>query len=237
MSRPKYRDTQTTERREGIRSVVLFGNGAVATTLCILLTYDSDYDVVGFTVDRPYMTADRLLDLPVMPFDRVVSVYPPDRHAMMVAVGFTQMNRLRAERCRMAKEMGYELVSYVSSKATTWPGLVIGQNCRLADNCVVQPFAEIGDDVFLGNGVIIGHHTVIQDHCFVASGVVIAGGVTLEPYCFLGIGATIRNGVTIARECVIGAGSVILENTQEKGVYMTESAKTLNISSDQLMLR
>jgi sugar O-acyltransferase (sialic acid O-acetyltransferase NeuD family) len=229
--------TRSTERHERTRKVVLFGNAAVATALYVQLTHDSEYDVVGFTVDREYLKEDRLLGLPVVPFDQVVNFYPPDRHHMIVAVGFVQVNRLRAERCLMAKKMGFRLLSYVSSKATTWPDLVIGENCMIASNCVINPLAEIGDNVYIGPGSIIGHHTLIKDHCFVASGVVIAGKVTVEPYSFLGVGSVIRNRVTIASGSVIGAGSVLLEDTRENGVYMASSAEALPISSDRLPIR
>ena len=234
-AQPKGR--RSTEFDEQTQRVVLFGNASVATTLCIELTHDSGYDVAGFTVDQEYLKEDRLLGLPVVPFDKAANFYPPDRHHMIVAVGFVQVNRLRAERCRMAKKMGFRLLSYVSSKTTTWPDLVLGENCMISSNCVINPFAEIGDDVYLGAGSIIGHHTLIKDHCFVASGVVIAGGVTVEPYSFLGTGSVIRNRVTIARGSVIGAGSVILEDTKKNGVYMADSAEALPISSDRLPIR
>jgi len=219
------------------RKVVLFGNAAMATSFYIELTHDSEYDVVGFTVDKEYLKEERLFGLPVVPFDRVATVFPPDRHHMMVAVGYVQMNKLRAERYHMAKKMGFRLLSYVSPKATTWPDLVLGENCFISTNCIINPFAEISDDVFLGAGSIIGHHTLIKDHCFIDSGVLIAGEVTVKSFSFLGTGSVIRNRITIANGSLIGAGSVILENTKENGVYMADSAEALPISSDRLMLR
>lgn len=227
---------KSTERKEPSRKVVLFGNASVATSLYVELSHDSKYDVVGFTVDRQYLKEDRLFGLPVVPFDQAAKFYPPEQHHMMVAVGFVQVNRVRAERCRLAKKMGFRLMSYVSPKATTWPGFVLGENCMIACNCVINPFAEINDDVHIGAGSIIGHHTLIKDHCFVASGVVIAGGVTVESYSFLGTGSVIRNRVTIASGSVIGAGSVILEDTKENGVYLANPAEELPISSDRLNL-
>ena len=226
--------TRVTKQR---RKVVLFGNATMATSFYVELTHDSEYDVVGFTVDQEYLKEERLFGLPVVPFDQVSTVFPPDRHHMMVAVGSLQMNKLRAERCRMAKKMGFRLLSYVSPKATTWPDLVLGENCFISNNCVISPFAEISDNVFLGAGSIIGHHTLIKDHCFIDSGVLIAGGVKVKSFSFLGTGSIIRNHITIASGSLIGAGSVILENTKENGVYMADSAEALPISSDRLMLR
>lgn len=217
--------------------VVLFGNGSVARVVHCFLSHDSPYEVAAFTVDGEYINEDTLCGLPVVPFADVESIYPPDEYGMLVAVGYIGVNRLRAERYAQAKAMGYQLISYVSSRATTWPGLVIGENCVIGANNAIHPFVEIGDNVIISGSCTVGHHTVIKEHCFLASGVAVAGGVTVEPYCFLGTNAIVRNRITIATECVIGAGAVVLEDTQERGVYMARPADLLPIPSDKVLLR
>jgi acetyltransferase-like isoleucine patch superfamily enzyme len=64
----------------------------------------------------------------------------------------------------------------------------------------------------------------------------ISGSVIVGPYCYLGAGSMIRNKVNIGKECVIGAGANILEDTEERGVYLGEPAKLLPIASDKLSL-
>ena len=236
LSQTSSRNQRSDGRPERAPDVVLFGNGAVAQALYVELSTEACFNVVGFTVDREYIKEDSLLGLPVVPFDQVAKHYPPDRHRMIVALGFVHVNKLRAERCATAKNMGYQLLSHVSPLATTWPDLVIGENCIISHNCIINPFVTLGDNVYLGAGSIIGHHAVIKDHCFVAGGVVIAGGVTVGPYSFLGTGSTIRNRVIIASRNVIGAGAIILENTKNNGVYMADAAVELPISSDKLNL-
>ncbi len=220
-----------------MEKIVLFGTGSMASVLHYYLTHDSPFEVTAFCVDREYLKKDNLHGLPVVPFDEVASIYPPDEHRMLIAIGYVKVNRLRAERYYQAREMGYRLVSYVSSKATIWSGLTVGENCKISANTMVQPFAEIGNNVFIGSGSVIGHHTVIKDHCYLATNVVVAGSVTIEPYSFLGTGSIVRNKLTIAREAVIGAGAVILEDTTEQGVYMSQPAERLPIASHELGLR
>jgi len=217
-----------------LKKIILYGNGSVAAATHLFVTHDSPYEVVAFTVDREYIKADTLLDLPVVPFDTVETIYPPDEYDMHIAVGYVQVNRIRADRYYQAKALGYQLVNYISSRALTWPGLVVGDNCKIGPNCTINPFASLGNDVRIGSGSNVGHHTVIKDHCSLASNVTIAGNVTIEPYCLIGANATIRDRITIARECVIGAGAVILENTREREVYLGRPAELLPISSDQL---
>jgi sugar O-acyltransferase (sialic acid O-acetyltransferase NeuD family) len=216
-----------------MEKVVIFGATERAATVHTYLTYDSPYEVVAFTADRDYIRGENLCGLPVVPFEEIESIYPPGDYKMFVSVFYRKVNKTRAEKYYQAKAKGYELISYISSRAVTWPGLVIGDNC-LVGNCVIQPFVEIGNNVFIRDGGVICHSAVIKDHCFVAAHAVVLGHATVEPYCFLGANSTIRDGITVARECIIGAGTLILEDTQEKGVYKGNPAVCLPIPSDEL---
>ena len=217
-----------------MKPVVLFGNGRVASLAHFYLTHDSEREVAAFTVDRDHVTDGTLFGLPVVPADEVLVRFPPDRFDMFVAVGYGRINKFREGKYLQVKEMGYELISYVSSKATVWPGTEIGDNCFIMENNVIQPFATIGNDVIMWGGSFVGHESVIKDHCFVASHVVISGAVTIEPNCFIGVNATIRDEITIARECVIGAGAVIMKSTKEREVLIGPPARLLAFSSDRL---
>lgn len=215
--------------------VIIFGNGQEAEMNYIYLTHSSPYEVAAFTVDRAYIKEDMLLGLPVVPFEDIESVYPPDEFKMSLLISYRKLNRLRAEKYDQAKAKGYELISYVSPKAVTWPGLVMGDNCYIAENSVICPFAEIGNNVFIGAGSLVGHHSVIKDHCFVAPHAVILGSATIEPYCLIGANSTIRDGgVIVARECIIGAGVSITADTREKGVYINRAAELLPKPSNEL---
>jgi sugar O-acyltransferase (sialic acid O-acetyltransferase NeuD family) len=219
-----------------MNKIILFGNGSVAQNHCHLLSHDSEYDVVAFSVDRPFLQQDSLMGRPVVPWDEVEDRYPSDAFKMHIAVGYVQMNRLRAARFTEAKAKGYHLISYIHSRAITSEGLEIGENCWIGAGSIIGTFVRLGDNVSLASGVNLGHHTVIRDHCFLASGVVISGNVTVEPYCILGANVTVRDRVTLASETVVGAGGTILEDTEEKGVYLGPPAEKLPIRSDQLKL-
>ncbi len=214
--------------------VILFGNGQNASVAYAYLTHDSPYEVVAFTVDRAHIKDKELFGLPVIPFEDVQSIYPPVTHKMLISVSYAKANKLRAAKYYEAKDKGYQLITYISSKAMTWPGLIVGDNCVVLEHTVIQPFATIGNNVTVSSGSHIGHHTTIKDHCYVAQQVAISGFVTAEPYCFFGANSTIRDGITIARECVIGAGALILNNTRERSVYMARTAQLMPMASDHL---
>jgi len=217
-----------------MKKVVIFGTGDFAQVAYFYLTNDSPYEIVAFTANKDSIKEKELFGLPVIPFEEVENHYPPDRFGMFIAIGYSNVNKVRANKYYEAKTKGYELISYMNSKATHWGDTEIGDNCFIFENQTIQPFVKIGNNVVIWSGNHIGHHSVIGDHCFITSHVVISGNVKIGPYCFLGVNATIRDGITIARECVIGAGAVILKDTRENAVYAVKSTEPLFIASDKL---
>ena len=201
------------------KPVVIFGTGDYARTAAIYMREDSSLEVVAFTVDGEHLSADELDGAPVVAFEELASSHPPSSHAMLVAIGFSGVNKARAAVYDRCKAHGYELVTYVNSKATSWGHVELGDNCFVFEENVIQPNVRIGNDVVLWSGNHIGHDSEIGDHCFIASHAVISGNVRIGPYCFVGVNATVRDGVTIAPECVIGAGALVMRDTQRGEVY------------------
>lgn len=199
--------------------VVIFGSGDFARIASVYLDEDSPHRVVAFTVNEEYIDERELLGRPVVPFESLKEEYPSDQFAMLVAVGFSRVNRARAAVYEECKARGYELVSYISSDATAWSSLEVGDNTFIFENNVIQPFVSIGSNTVLWSGNHIGHDTSIGDHCFIASHAVISGNVKIGDYCFVGVNATFRDGVEVADRCVVGAGALIMEDTVEGGVY------------------
>jgi sugar O-acyltransferase (sialic acid O-acetyltransferase NeuD family) len=214
--------------------IVIFGTGEIAQLAHYYFSTDSDHTVAAFTVDREYLHETVFKGLPVIAFEEVISRFPPPQYKMFIAISYAMVNKVRAEKYLQAKEKGYELVSYISSRATVFDNVEIGDNCFILEDNTVQPFATIGNNVTLWSGNHIGHHSAIGDHCFISSHVVISGGVMVEPYCFIGVNATLRDHITIARETVIGAACLLLKGTKEREVYIGTAAEPRIITSDRL---
>ena len=215
--------------------VVLFGAGKTAEVAYHYLTGDSPHDVVAFTVDADYLPGDSMLGLPAVAFEEVQQRYPPDDFEMLVAVGYQDLNRVRAAKCEQAKQKGYRLISFISSRAANVAGVEVGENCFILENQTIQPCTKIGNNVTLWSGNHIGHHSSIGDHCFITSHVVVSGITTIEPYCFIGVNATIGHGVTIGRESIIGASALITKNTPPSSVYVARNTKRFDADSRRFM--
>jgi sugar O-acyltransferase (sialic acid O-acetyltransferase NeuD family) len=217
-----------------MKPLVIFGAGELAEVAYFYFTHDTQREVVAFTVDEAYVKGESFLGLPFLPFERIDERHPAERFDLFVAVSYAKLNAVRAQKVAEARQKGYSLATYVSSKATVWPGLEVGENCFILEDNTIQPFARIGANVTLWSGNHIGHHSIIQDNCFVTSHVVISGGVTVGEGSFIGVNATLRDHVTIGRQCVIGAGSLILQDAADFSVYTTPAAELSKVPSTRL---
>lgn len=207
--------------------VIIFGVGQIASVAYFYLKHDSTYEVSAFTVDKNWMVDKELFELPVIPFEDIENIFSSEKYKMFIPISYSNVNKLRKQKYLQSKEMGYELISYICSKATIWPDLEVGDNCFIFEDNVIQPFAKIGNNVILWSGNHIGHHSIIKDHCFITSHVVISGSVIVESGCFIGVNSTIRDNITIAKNCVIGAGAIITKDTVENGIYYGPKANIL----------
>ena len=214
--------------------IIVFGAEQFAERVHYCFARDSDHEVVAFTLDRDYREADSYLDLPLVDFESATQRYPPSSYKMFIALGYSRMNKLSAEKYFQAKGLGYELVSYVSSRCTSLTDYPMGDNCLVLEGNIIQPFVKIGNNVTLWSGSYVGHDSVIEDHCFISPNVVVLGGVHIHPYCFIGANATLRESITIAPETLVGAGAVIMEDTVEKAVYVPSRALLLDRKSDEM---
>ncbi|WP_234798947.1 acetyltransferase, partial [Mycobacterium tuberculosis] len=177
------------------KPLVIFGSGDIAQLAHYYFTRDSEYEVVAFTVDRDYASVSEFCGLPLVAFDEVAQRFPPESHAMFVALAYAKLNGVRKEKYLAAKALGYELASYVSSHATVLNDGRIGENVFLLEDNTIQPFVSIGNNVTLWSGNHIGHHSTIHDHCFLASHIVVSGGVVIEEQSFIGVNATLRDHI------------------------------------------
>ena len=203
--------------------VVIFGVLDTAELAHYYLTHDSAHEVVAFAVHQEYLKEPYFHGLPVVAFETVQEVYPPQDFDFFAPMTGRKMNKNREQVYIDAKAKGYKLISYVSSKATLCNN-AIGDNCFILEDNTIQPFTTIGNNVVLWSGNHIGHHGQIKDHTFFTSHVVLSGHCVVESYSFFGVNATIRDYLTIAEGTLVGMAAAVTRNTEAWGVYVGNPA-------------
>lgn len=216
------------------KKLVIFGCGDIAQLAHFYFGTDSGYEVVAFTVDAEFVPGPQFCELPVVPFEELAERHSPQDVEVFVALSYSKLNAVRKEKYLAVKALGYQLASYISSRATLLNEGRIGDNCFIFEDNTVQPFVTIGNNVTLWSGNHIGHHSVIGDHCFIASHVVVSGGVEIGPQCFIGVNATLRDHIKVGERCVVGAGALLLADAPPEGVYIGAATERSKVPSTRL---
>lgn len=208
---------------EARTKIVIFGLSDFARLASFYFERDNSFEVVAFTADGAYVNQREFLGKPVVAFEHIEELHPPNEVSLFVAIGFKRVNQARAQVYESCRAKGYKLVSYIDSTAINQGDTPLGDNCFILEKVIIQPFASIGNDVVIWAGSHIGHDSTIGDHVFIAPEVAISGNVTVEPYCFIGINATLRDGIRVGRSCIIGAGAVVLQDTPAESVCASKN--------------
>lgn len=212
-------------RPQDDRPVVIFGNLRSASLAWYCLLHDSPWKIAGFTVDQAYLASSHFEGLPLVPFETLEAHYPPGDYRLLIPMGYQRINGVRRARFEMAKQRGYAFVSYVSSRASVWPDLKIGENVLIYEHAIIQPFASIGDNCIIRSGAHISHHCAVASHAFVAAEVAMGGEGYVGEQAFVGVGAVLRDRIHIAERSFIGAGAVMVRDTEADGVYVGNPAR------------
>lgn len=215
------------------KKLIIFGLGDLARMANFYFTKDSSYEIAAFTATSEYITEKTYLGFPLVPFETLETSHPVDKYDLFIAVGYSNLNETRAKFYYEAKDKGYNLATYISSKATVLTEQ-IGDNTFIFEDNTIQPFVTVGNNVILWSGNHVGHDSIIEDHCFITSHVVLAGWTAVGSYSFIGINATIRDKVKIGKKCLIGAGALITKDTDAEYIYKADAIKLSKIPIEKL---
>ncbi|WP_288341656.1 acetyltransferase [uncultured Roseivirga sp.] len=218
-----------------MKKLIIFGNGKIAEVVHYFFKHHSDYSVEAFTVDSEYMQSDVFCKIPVVPFEHIEEHYLPNDYTVFVAIGYQQMNKLRAEKLQEVKSKGYATTSYIHPNSGTPSDLMLGENCFIMNQVNIHPCVKLGHNVFVWSGAMIGHHTTIGDHTWITSSANISGNVTVGSHCFFAVNATIGHGIQLGSACFLGANALVTKGIPDGTVVIAESDKIFRLNSEQFI--
>jgi sugar O-acyltransferase (sialic acid O-acetyltransferase NeuD family) len=216
------------------KPVVVIGIGDFGRIARFYLEHDSQHRVVAHAVSAAMRDRDEFFGLPVIALDELPKTHPPQEFEVQLGIAYSRVNRNRREMFETAKGLGYRIITYVCSKAITWPDLDVGEGAFIFEANVIQPFVKIGSNTVLWSGNHIGHDSTIGDHVFLASHVVVSGNCRVGDNTFIGVNATLRDGITIGANCVIGAGTLVLNDVPDGTILKGTGSLPLPIDSGSL---
>jgi len=216
------------------RKLIIFGLGDFAEIALEYFQKDSEYEVVGFCVEKEFLTQNEKFGLPVYEFESLESRVSSLEHDFFCALLYTEMNDVRTRIMNAAKAKGFNLATYISSKAFVWDPQEIGEHCFIFENNTIQPFVKIERNCILWSGNHIGHHSVIKENTFISSHVVISGAVEIGSNCFIGVNSTISNSVSVGNRSWISMSSIVSKNIPSGSLVLTQPSKFIELNESLL---
>ena len=113
---------------EKTKKLIIVGSGETGLIAYEYFQYDSEYDVVAFSVNEQYMTNTTVNNLPVVPFETLENNFAPNDFEIYVAISSGKLNRNRTHVYHEVKAKGYKCATYISSKAFVWSNVELGEN-------------------------------------------------------------------------------------------------------------
>lgn len=186
-------------------------------------------EIAAFSVNSAYCgMGDTIFDKPVIPLEKLQEKYPPEAFEVILAVGYSQMGKVRRRLAECCKKKGYSLASFIHSSAVISPSSELGEGNILLENVVVAPMAKVGHCNLIWNGVHISHECILGNYNTLSVSSALAGNVTIQDNCFLGVNSTVADHTTVANYTLVGAAGYVKRDTNPYDVVVPARGAVLD---------
>lgn len=195
----------------------------LSTTAEHLYEFVKEYDlfnVLGFAVDKDYLTTKEYLGLPVYAIEDLSAIMDKENDFLFVAMLWNKLNSDRRKIYERLKSQGYKFANVVSPTAKI-RGELLGDNCWFHDYTIVQYGAKIGANVMMMAFSLIGAHVNLGSHCFLGTKATVAGGCKVGDQSFIGINSTVFDDRIVGEKCIVGACSVVKRDLPDCSICKT----------------
>ena len=213
------------------KKVIILGDAIGAQVMSKLLKQNPTIEIAAYAVNAQYHNKKEIDGTKVYPLENLLDHFPANQYQLVNGLGYSNVNRNREIIFHQAKEMGYQFLTYIDSKATALTQS-IGEGVFIMPGAVIEPYASIGANTVIWSNSTIAHHVIIEENCWIASGVVIAGGSKIKKNAFLGVNSTIVDKVTVYEANIIGAGALITKSTCVENVFLARSGEKHRFDSE-----
>ncbi len=211
-----------------MKKIIIIGTGSLGELLFYHLKKSDDYEVAGFSGERDHIPdSDEFLRLPLVPFEVIEEVFPPDEFAVIVAIGHTDMNRNRERIFLACKSMGYSVINYIHPTAYISEGAEIGEGNIILEFAFLAPFTSIGDGNILWNHVKIAHGVKVGNFNSFSGSARISGAAKVADNCFLGADAAVIDEIQLADYTLLGASAVAMHDTDPYEIIVSSGNKSI----------
>lgn len=202
--------------------IVLIGAGGHARS-CLEIIIENDFKIVCAIVAED--SEDELDGVPILKGDtHLTDFYNHGVRKAFVAVG---SNIVRDQISNHLVNLGYELVTVLSKKATISNNVHIGPGTLVMPNAVINGHSQIARGCIINTGAIIEHDCRIEQSSHVAPGAILGGCVSVGKRAMVGLGARVLPEIKLGNDTFVGAGAVVTKDVREGSKVAGVPAKEL----------
>ena len=218
-----------------MKKIIIYGITDMAEYVSYFINRDSKVDIVAYTVEKKYKDKDKILNCEVVEFENIEDIYPPSEYELFIAIGPTEMNKVRERYFVLAKEKGYTLYTYISNHAIVSSSL--GENNFIGDFSVINPNVQFGNNNIMYEHCVIASNASIGNSCYVAPRAIVGSHAKVLNNIILGMNSVVNTEVIVANESLIGAQVYVSKDTIFKGVYGQKSTPLIACISDKVSFK
>ena len=216
-----------------MKKIILAGNAITAQILQHYLRQDLRYEVVATVVDQPFLALNKCLDVPSVSTTEILNRFPVDDHAVIMAIGYDDLNKVRESLFHRVKGLGYRIETYIHPDACVYTENPLGEGCVVLPGAVLEPHVHVGSNCMVWCNATLAHHSYVGENCWVASGAVISGQARIGCNTFIGVNATVVNNIAVGEFNIIGGGALITKSTKASSVHLARSAEVFRYSAEE----
>ncbi|RTL12775.1 MAG: acetyltransferase [Neisseriaceae bacterium] len=213
-----------------MKKLIIVGLGETA---CIAYEYFkqlSDIQIVGFAVNKVYLSVDIFLQLPVFVLEDFLFSKDSSDYIFFVAMSGGRCNQDRAKVFNFVyNNLKLECINFISKFSHVAKSCKIGINNLIMEMSSLQYNVTIGSNCIIWNGVQICHSSLIGNNVYLAPGSVVCGFSKVGDNSYIGAGVTVIENITIGSNCFISAGLLVKKNIPDNTLVKSNGEFVSNI--------
>lgn len=215
------------------KKVIVFGNGGHTRT--VYGYFFDEHRPHGFVVDDAFVdTQSDIGGIPVSPLSMIAEKFPPSEYAVLVALGFRNMNQLRKDKSEELKSLGYEFVSFIDRSVRLPEAYSIEPNSIIIGNVDVHDGVVIKQGVFVSSGAVLGHDSVLEEFSWVGSGAVLTGCINVGECSVIGMNASVKQNTVLGHHSLIAPNVFVNADTKPYASIVSAPCKVVPVDSRKL---
>lgn len=193
------------------KPVLVIGAGGHTKVLVDALLLQK-VNIVGILDCQSDQTGKKILGIPIIGNDGVISAYHPTEVLLVNGIGSIGKTLLRQSVFVKFKKNNYRFATVVHPGAILARDVLLQEGAQVMAGAIIQTGCSIGGNSIVNTGAKLDHDCKIGVHVHLSPGSTLCGGCIVEDGVHIGAGATVVQGLRIGRESIIGAGAVVLKD-------------------------